>query len=142
MRRFLCLLLTAWLLAWPGWASAQGCDCSADVYNCDEFASQPSAQACYEQCLTQTGRDIHDLDRNSNSLACEDSTFTGSLDFTSPQPEPTAAPPPAPPAAPPPLTIPPSGAVLSLTSPGALVPGLILILVLTTGILGIFPGKY
>lgn len=47
------------------------CNCSGDLYNCSDFTSQSSAQACYEYCLAVTGLDIHRLDVDSDGVACE-----------------------------------------------------------------------
>jgi len=46
-------------------------DCSYNRYNCGDFSSQAEAQACYEYCMTATGQDVHDLDRDSDGIACE-----------------------------------------------------------------------
>ena len=43
-------------------------DCSADVYNCDDFTTQSEAQAVFDVC--EPG-DIHGLDRDGNGEACE-----------------------------------------------------------------------
>ena len=54
-----------------------GCDdCDDDIdeedlYNCSDFATQEEAQQYYEQVLSESGYDVHDLDRNSNCEACE-----------------------------------------------------------------------
>lgn len=47
------------------------CSCSGNVYNCDDFSGHASAQRCYDYCYTQTGRDVHALDRDKDGLACE-----------------------------------------------------------------------
>lgn len=47
------------------------CNCSGDLYNCPVFPSQIDAQACYAYCLLVVGVDVHDLDRDSDGLACE-----------------------------------------------------------------------
>lgn len=45
--------------------------CSSNLYNCSDFSSQGEAQQAYESCLTETGKDIHDLDRDHDGVACE-----------------------------------------------------------------------
>ena len=44
--------------------------CSFNYYNCSDFSSHGKAQAVFEQCGGVTS-DIHDLDRDSDGLACE-----------------------------------------------------------------------
>jgi len=46
-------------------------ECSANIYNCADFSSHSEAQLTYEKCLDETGRDVHDLDRDSDGVACE-----------------------------------------------------------------------
>jgi len=47
------------------------CDCSSDLYNCSDFATQMQAQACYNYCMQVVGYDVHKLDRDKDGLACE-----------------------------------------------------------------------
>ncbi len=49
------------------------CECNkGDTLNCKNFKSQRDAQACFEYCKAQTGRDVHDLDGGKkNGIACE-----------------------------------------------------------------------
>lgn len=48
------------------------CGCSGDTYNCSDFSTHAKAQACYNYCLQQTGRDVHGLDGNDkDSVVCE-----------------------------------------------------------------------
>jgi len=47
------------------------CDCSGDLYNCSDFATQAQAQACYEYCLSLGCGDIHRLDQDNDGIACE-----------------------------------------------------------------------
>jgi hypothetical protein len=50
---------------------APTCDCfSGDRLNCSDFVNQAQAQACYDLCLNETGRDVHRLDANDDDLAC------------------------------------------------------------------------
>ena len=51
--------------------SSAVCSCSGNIYNCSNFGSQGAAQVCYEYCREQTGRDVHDLDRDNDGRACE-----------------------------------------------------------------------
>ena len=52
--------------------AAAVCDCSGDTLNCGNFNTHNEAQACYNYCWDQTGRDVHQLDGNDNDgLACE-----------------------------------------------------------------------
>lgn len=50
------------------------CDCfSGDTLNCTSFSTQRQAQACFDYCMQQVGRDVHGLDGGSNpdGVACE-----------------------------------------------------------------------
>jgi len=47
------------------------CDCSGNLYNCSDFKTHDEAQACYEHCLSLTGKDVHRLDGNGDGEACE-----------------------------------------------------------------------
>ena len=51
--------------------AAGPCLCTADLYNCSDFATQPLAQACFDYCIAQVGFDVHHLDADGNGLACE-----------------------------------------------------------------------
>lgn len=51
------------------------CSCSGDTLNCPGFSSQPQAQACFDYCQSQGAGDVHDLDRDDDNLACEDSNY-------------------------------------------------------------------
>ena len=48
------------------------CSCSSNLYNCDDFLSTRDAQLCYEHCINLGFGDIHDLDRDDDTNACED----------------------------------------------------------------------
>lgn len=43
--------------------------CSSNIYNCADFNSHSEAQEAFEYC--GASRDIHDLDRDNDGLACE-----------------------------------------------------------------------
>lgn len=47
------------------------CSCSGNLYNCSDFTTQSSAQACFNYCMATVGTDIHRLDSDGNGLACE-----------------------------------------------------------------------
>lgn len=48
------------------------CACSADTYNCSDFNRQSEAQACYNQCQSERGIDVHGLDGSDvDGLVCE-----------------------------------------------------------------------
>lgn len=51
-------------------AQAVACPCNGDTLNCGDFQNT-SAQACFEQCLAETGWDVHRLDRDGDGRACE-----------------------------------------------------------------------
>jgi len=42
-------------------------ECFANIYNCDDFATQKEAQEMLELC----GTDIHRLDKDKDGVACE-----------------------------------------------------------------------
>ena len=46
------------------------CDCTANTYDCQDFAAQSDAQACFEFC-GGIKNDIHPLDTNQDGRACE-----------------------------------------------------------------------
>lgn len=55
-------------------SSARGSElsiCSYNAYNCSDFSSWLQAQNTYTSCLQATGKDIHDLDRDDDGVACE-----------------------------------------------------------------------
>ena len=59
-------------IATPTVTATPVCDCSSDIYNCSDFATQPQAQACHDYCMSLGRGDVHDLDGNDNAgLACE-----------------------------------------------------------------------
>jgi hypothetical protein len=47
------------------------CQCYADLYNCDDFATQGQAQACYDYCWSLGYGDVHHLDADHDGIACE-----------------------------------------------------------------------
>jgi len=47
------------------------CECSANLYDCADFADQAAAQACYGYCLADVGHDVHWLDADADGVACE-----------------------------------------------------------------------
>jgi len=48
------------------------CDCSGNIYNCENFGTQAAAQDCYSYCISQGRGDIHDVDRDKDGIACEE----------------------------------------------------------------------
>jgi hypothetical protein len=52
--------------------SGSPCGCSSNALNCSDFGSQTAAQACFDHCVSVTGRDIHRLDDDNDGAACED----------------------------------------------------------------------
>ena len=64
-------LTRAWPPPTPVPAPPAPCRCTGNLYNCSSFATQGSAQACYNYCLRITGYDIHWLDADGDGLACE-----------------------------------------------------------------------
>lgn len=54
----------------PTTASA-ACDCSGDRYNCDDFSSSYTAQACFDYCKSIGRGDVHKLDRDNDGRVCE-----------------------------------------------------------------------
>jgi hypothetical protein len=53
-------------------ASVSGCSCTGPDLDCGDFDTHAQAQACYDKCIAEIGRDVHRLDGNDNdSLACE-----------------------------------------------------------------------
>ena len=52
-------------------AGGSTCSCSGNTYNCSDFSSHSSAQACFTYCVQQGAGDIHKLDRDNDGLACE-----------------------------------------------------------------------
>lgn len=64
------------------------CDCSGNLYNCSDFATQVNAQACFDYCVAQGHGDVHCLDADSDGVACENLPMLTST----PTPTPTLLP--------------------------------------------------
>ncbi|NDJ51618.1 MAG: hypothetical protein GYB68_00875 [Chloroflexi bacterium] len=48
------------------------CDCSDNLYNCGDFATQLTAQTCYDFCFADVGNDVHQLDgEDGDGFVCE-----------------------------------------------------------------------
>jgi micrococcal nuclease len=47
------------------------CSCSSNSYNCGDFSTHAEAQAIYDCCMAQVGYDVHGLDSDKDSSACE-----------------------------------------------------------------------
>lgn len=91
-------LAAAWLVtpAAPAVPAAQTptpvCDCSADLYNCEDFDTQQAAQACYDYCFSLLGIDLHRLDHDGNGVTCESLPPGPPTATPSPSPTPTDTP--------------------------------------------------
>jgi len=48
------------------------CSWSSNQYNCSDFSTRASAQACYDYCSFSGHGDIHRLDSNNDGSVCED----------------------------------------------------------------------
>lgn len=46
-------------------------DCSSDIYDCNDFSDQEIAQITYKKCISEVGHDVHNLDKDSDGIACE-----------------------------------------------------------------------
>ncbi len=47
------------------------CDCEHDDLDCRDFTTHTEAQACFDYCWIQVGRDFHHLDSDGDGMACE-----------------------------------------------------------------------
>jgi endonuclease YncB( thermonuclease family) len=47
------------------------CSCSGNIYNCPDFSTHASAQACYNYCKSIGRGDVHRLDGDNDGSACE-----------------------------------------------------------------------
>ncbi|MCK5061864.1 excalibur calcium-binding domain-containing protein [Candidatus Parcubacteria bacterium] len=47
------------------------CSCRSDRYNCADFKTRRKAREKYECCMRKVGYDVHNLDRDSDGIACE-----------------------------------------------------------------------
>lgn len=47
------------------------CICSGNAYNCIDFGTHSSAQACYNYCISKGAGDVHKLDGDGDGSACE-----------------------------------------------------------------------
>ena len=47
------------------------CSCRSDRYNCNDFDTRREAREKYECCMKKVGYDVHNLDGDSDGLACE-----------------------------------------------------------------------
>jgi hypothetical protein len=48
------------------------CLCSSPYLDCEDFETQDAAQSCYEYCKSKGYGDIHGLDPDGDSIACDD----------------------------------------------------------------------
>ena len=47
------------------------CACRSDHYNCNDFKTRREAREKYECCMQKVGYDVHNLDGDSDGIACE-----------------------------------------------------------------------
>ncbi|MCK4540078.1 excalibur calcium-binding domain-containing protein [Candidatus Parcubacteria bacterium] len=47
------------------------CSCRSDRYNCNDFKTRREAREKYECCMRKVGYDAHNLDGDSDGVACE-----------------------------------------------------------------------
>jgi len=47
------------------------CDCDRNLYDCRDFDTQDTAQACFNYCWEVEGRDVHNLDGGGDGRVCE-----------------------------------------------------------------------
>ena len=47
------------------------CSCRSDRYNCADFKTRREAREKYECCMRKVGYDVHNLDGDSDGVACE-----------------------------------------------------------------------
>lgn len=47
------------------------CSCAGNLYNCADFSTHASAQACFDYCISIGRGDVHRLDRDNDGSACE-----------------------------------------------------------------------
>jgi Bacterial SH3 domain len=63
---------TGWQKEDRGYTFRSECECNqGDILNCGDFGSGMDAQACYLKCMEETGRDVHGMDRDKDTSACE-----------------------------------------------------------------------
>lgn len=46
-------------------------DCSADIYNCDNFGKCSDVMRVFDMCMNTTGADVHRLDVENDGIPCE-----------------------------------------------------------------------
>ena len=51
--------------------TATACSCRSDRYNCDDFKTRREAREKYKCCMQKVGYDVHNLDGDSDGIACE-----------------------------------------------------------------------
>ncbi len=47
------------------------CSCRSDRYNCADFETRCKARDMYDCCMRKVGYDVHNLDGDSDGIACE-----------------------------------------------------------------------
>lgn len=57
--------------------TTQTCPCDqGDVFDCEDFSTQLEAQSCWNSCALSGRGDVHLLDVDGDTLACENTLFT------------------------------------------------------------------
>ena len=47
------------------------CSCRSDRYNCADFKTRRKAREKHKCCMQKVGYDVHNLDKDSDGIACE-----------------------------------------------------------------------
>jgi hypothetical protein len=47
------------------------CDCSGDIYDCEDIAMISFAQECYDYCMESGAGDVHGFDEDNDGVICE-----------------------------------------------------------------------
>ncbi len=55
----------------PGPKISTICACRSDRYNCTDFKTRREAREKHECCMKKVGYDVHNLDGDSDGVACE-----------------------------------------------------------------------
>lgn len=59
------------VIALPTESSGPPCECSGDLYKCDDFGGHQAAQTCFNYCISIGAGDIHRLDNDNDGTVCE-----------------------------------------------------------------------
>lgn len=47
------------------------CDCSGDIYDCEDIAMISFAQECFDYCMESGAGDVHGFDEDNDGVICE-----------------------------------------------------------------------